>query len=167
MKTWADIDSVIKTNPYGSGINGAGDKNADVVIVGEAPDQADKSLNRVFSGRKGVLIQKALDDVGISSKSVYFTNAVKVASFNGKSANRQLIDFWRPVLNAEINLVKPDFIIALGPIARQSLYSVRQVDIITFPRLNRNTGNDRRLNKLRKEFQSNLDRITWNRGHIE
>jgi uracil-DNA glycosylase len=107
---------------------GAGPVKARVILIGEQPgDQEDRS-GRPFVGPAGQLLDQALLAAGIDRAEVYVTNAVK--HFKWKPAgkrrlhqkpNAREIAACRPWLEAEIAVLHPDLVIALGATAAQSL----------------------------------------------
>jgi uracil-DNA glycosylase len=109
---------------------GEGTRQAEVLIVGEQPGDQEDKAGRPFVGPAGRLLDKALDEAGIDRERVYVTNAVKHFKWErgAKSARRihkkpndAEIRACRPWLDAELALVRPRYIIALGATAAQAL----------------------------------------------
>ena len=57
---------------------GRGNPAAKIVFIGEAPGENEDKLGLPFVGRAGKLLDAQLERVGISIKSVYITNVVKL-----------------------------------------------------------------------------------------
>jgi DNA polymerase len=100
------------------------------MFVGEQPGDQEDRAGRPFVGPAGKLLDRALDEAGIDRSTVYVTNAVKHFKWErAERGNRRIhkkpndaeIRACRPWLDAEIALVRPRVIIALGATAAQSL----------------------------------------------
>lgn len=109
---------------------GEGPRQADVMFVGEQPGDQEDRAGRPFVGPSGKLLDRALDEAGIDRSTVYVTNAVKHFKWERaergtrrihKKPNDAEIRACRPWLDAEIALVRPQVIIALGATAAQAL----------------------------------------------
>ncbi len=109
---------------------GAGPASADVMLVGEQPGDQEDVAGEPFVGPAGRLLDRALEAAGISRSDVYVTNAVKhfkwTPSPNGKRRIHQKPDTrevgaCKPWLEAEIAVVKPRLVVALGATAAQTL----------------------------------------------
>src|SRR5690349_22251816 len=108
---------------------GEGDQHAKVMFVGEQPGDREDLAGKPFVGPAGRLLDDALEAAGIDRKQTYVTNVVKHFKWEPrgkrrihKKPNSLEIAACRPWLNAEIALVKPDVIVALGATAAQALF---------------------------------------------
>jgi DNA polymerase len=107
---------------------GEGGRRARVMFVGEQPGNEEDLTGKPFVGPAGRLFDSALEEVGIDRKQTYVTNVVKHFKWEPrgkrrihKKPNSTEIAACRPWLEAEITVVKPDVIVALGATAAQSL----------------------------------------------
>jgi uracil-DNA glycosylase len=108
---------------------GEGAAKADVMFVGEQPgDQEDKE-GRPFVGPAGKLFDRALEEARIDRSQVYVTNAVKHFKWTARGKRRihqkpnwSEIAACRPWLDAELGVVKPRVLVALGATAAQALF---------------------------------------------
>jgi DNA polymerase len=109
---------------------GEGRASADVMLVGEQPGDQEDVAGRPFVGPAGRLLDRALEAAGISRDDVYVTNAVKhfkwTPSPNGKRRIHQKPDTrevgaCKPWLEAEIAVLRPRLVVALGATAAQTL----------------------------------------------
>jgi DNA polymerase len=109
---------------------GEGPPSARVVLVGEQPGDQEDRRGAPFVGPAGNLLDKALEDAGIARTDAYVTNAVKHFKFTQAAPGKRRIhakpDAWevsacRPWLTAELSLLAPQVIVALGATAAQSL----------------------------------------------
>jgi DNA polymerase len=107
---------------------GDGRSRSKVMFVGEQPGNEEDLTGKPFVGPAGRLFDSALEEAGIDRKQTYVTNVVKHFKWEPRSKRRihkkpnaQEISACRPWLEAEITLVKPKIIVALGATAAQAL----------------------------------------------
>jgi len=107
---------------------GEGPSNARFVLVGEQPGDQEDLSGRPFVGPAGGVLDKALADAGIDRKSVYVTNAVKHFKFEPRGKRRihskpnaSEIKICHRWLAREMEAIAPDFVVAMGATAAQSL----------------------------------------------
>src|ERR1044072_6052218 len=107
---------------------GEGSRRARVMFVGEQPGNEEDLTGKPFVGPAGRLFDNALDAAGIDRKQTYVTNVVKHFKWEPrgkrrihKKPNSMEIAACRPWLEAELAVVKPDVIVALGATAAQAL----------------------------------------------
>jgi uracil-DNA glycosylase len=99
------------------------------MLVGEQPgDQEDREGNP-FVGPAGRLLDEALEKAGIDRRTAYVTNAVKHFKWTAKGKRRihakpnwSEIAACRPWLDAELSVVRPEVLVALGATAAQALF---------------------------------------------
>ncbi len=107
---------------------GEGALHAQVMFVGEQPGDREDQQGKPFVGPAGGILNKCLDAAGIDRTQVYVTNAVKHFKWEPrgkrrihKKPNQLEITACRPWLDAEIAVVRPRVIVALGATAAQAL----------------------------------------------
>ena len=107
---------------------GEGPTDTRLVLVGESPGRSEDEQGRPFVGRAGAMLDEVLEEVGLGRDEVYITNAVKHIrwrSANGgkkpKAPNVAHIKACRPWLDAEIRMITPHRIVALGTRAARSV----------------------------------------------
>jgi len=107
---------------------GEGPARASLVLVGEQPGDQEDRAGQPFVGPAGRLLDRALAAAGIARAGVYVTNAVK--HFKWKPAgkrrlhqkpNAREIAACRPWLDAELAILRPRVVVALGATAAQTL----------------------------------------------
>ena len=100
-----------------------GDPNSPLMLVGEGPGGVEDEYGTPLVGPSGQLLDKALARVGIHRDRVYTTNVVKCRPPGNRTPTVEEGEFcaarW---LEAEIALVQPKIIIALGSVALKYLY---------------------------------------------
>lgn len=107
---------------------GEGPANAEIVFVGEQPGDTEDLAGAPFVGPAGKLLDRALADAGVDRSTVYVTNAVKHFKFTPRGKRRlhqkpnggeiEACRFW---LSAELEVLKPRLVVALGATALHSL----------------------------------------------
>src|SRR5213593_1522184 len=107
---------------------GEGSRSAEVLFVGEQPGNEEDLTGKPFVGPAGRLLDDALAEAGIDRSQTYVTNVVKHFKWEPrgkrrihKKPNAREIAACRPWLEAEIALIKPTVIVALGATAAQAL----------------------------------------------
>jgi len=107
---------------------GEGSRRSRVMFVGEQPGNEEDLTGKPFVGPAGRLFDNALEEAGIDRKQTYVTNVVKHFKWEPrgkrrihKKPNSMEIAACRPWLEAELAVVKPDVIVALGATAAQAL----------------------------------------------
>jgi uracil-DNA glycosylase family protein len=107
---------------------GRGRAKARVVLVGEQPGDVEDKRGEPFVGPAGVLLRRAIGDVGLDPDELYITNAVKHFKHRvaGKRRIHQTPDrveivACRPWLLAEFAQLDPKIVVALGATAGQAL----------------------------------------------
>ncbi len=107
---------------------GEGSAGSQVMFVGEQPGDREDLVGKPFVGPAGGILDKALQEAGIDRHQVYVTNAVKHFKWEPrgkrrihKKPNALEIAACRPWLDAEIELVRPRIVVALGATAAQAL----------------------------------------------
>lgn len=107
---------------------GEGPESAKIVFVGEQPGDQEDRQGKPFVGPAGQLLDRALAEAGIDRSRVYVTNAVKHFKWEpaGKrrlhqKPNAREIAACRPWLEAELAIIQPQIVVALGATAAQAL----------------------------------------------
>jgi DNA polymerase len=107
---------------------GEGPAKARLVFVGEQPGDQEDLAGKPFVGPAGRLLDRALAEAKIDRGEVYVTNAVKHFKWTpvGKrrlhqKPNSREIAACRPWLEAELAVLEPEIVVALGATAAQSL----------------------------------------------
>ena len=104
------------------GVLGAGDRNADWLIVGEAPGAEEDAQGEPFVGQAGKLLDAMLASIGLArGDNVYITNVVKSRPPGNRDPEPDEIAACMPYLSAQIELIRPKLILALGRVAAQTL----------------------------------------------
>jgi DNA polymerase len=107
---------------------GEGSPGARIMLVGEQPGDVEDREGKPFVGPAGQLLRQALRDAGIDLRDVYLTNIVKHFKWEPRGKRRihktprhSEVQACRVWLDAEIAVVKPRAIVALGATAANAL----------------------------------------------
>jgi uracil-DNA glycosylase len=109
------------------GVLGVGDRNADWLIVGEAPGADEDAQGEPFVGQAGKLLDAMLASIGLKrGDNVYITNVLKSRPPGNRNPEPDEVAACRPYLLAQIELIQPKLILALGRFAAQSLLDTNE-----------------------------------------
>jgi len=100
---------------------GTGNKNADWLFIGEAPGAEEDKQGLPFVGRAGLLLSAMLFALGLERDDIYISNVLKCRPPNNRDPRPEEASQCEIFLRAQINLIKPKVIIALGRHAAHSL----------------------------------------------
>lgn len=101
---------------------GEGDETARLVFVGEGPGFDEDQTGRPFVGKAGELLTRIIENgMGLTRESVYICNVVKCRPPGNRDPNPDEIDVCLAFLKAQLGIIKPDVICALGRVACQAL----------------------------------------------
>lgn len=106
---------------------GVGSEDAEVMFIGEGPGYEEDRQGEPFVGKAGQLLDKILEAIGLSRKTVYIANIVKCHPMvdpsdperrgNDRPPTPEEIAACRHYLDEQIKIVKPRFLVALGGVA--------------------------------------------------
>lgn len=100
---------------------GTGNRQTDLLIVGEAPGANEDIQGLPFVGRAGMLLTSILQSIDLKREEVYITNILKCRPPQNRDPFPREIDCCTPYLQRQITLLQPKLIVALGRIAAQFL----------------------------------------------
>jgi uracil-DNA glycosylase family 4 len=102
---------------------GAGDPDANLMIIGEAPGKTEDLTGLPFVGQSGQLLAKVLFQFGIEKKDVFITSAVKCRPPLNRTPTKQETSICKNILlYNQIAIIQPLAICTLGSIAWQTLF---------------------------------------------
>ena len=96
---------------------GVGNRNAEVLLVGEGPGQHEDEQGVPFVGRAGQLLDDMLEIIGLDRTKVYIANIVKCRPPNNRDPLNVEQDACIGWLRRQTALLRPKVIICLGRIA--------------------------------------------------
>ena len=106
---------------------GAGNSQAALMLVGEAPSSTDDQTGKPFTGPAGKLLDRLFEEIGVQRRDVWITNLTRCYAGvmrNGRAENRPVkageIKACRTWMDLEISYVNPKVLLAVGaPAAKQ------------------------------------------------
>ena len=101
---------------------GAGNANADLMFVGEAPGQQEDLQGLPFVGRAGKLLDQLLGEIGLErSRDTFIANVLKSRPPGNRDPQPDEIDACKPYLHRQVELIEPKVICTLGNFATKLL----------------------------------------------
>ncbi len=100
---------------------GIGNRQADWMIVGEAPGEQEDLQGEPFVGRAGVLLNNMLAAVGLNRETVYIANVIKCRPPANRDPHIEELSSCIDYLERQIALVRPRLILIVGRVAAQTL----------------------------------------------
>jgi len=131
VTTWESLRSEVlactKCPLHGSrtqGVFGVGSREAQWLVVGEAPGAEEDRRGEPFVGRAGHLLDAMLKAIGLSRGSnVYIANVLKSRPPGNRDPKPEEVAACLPYLMRQIELLRPRVMLAVGRIAAQNLLS--------------------------------------------
>lgn len=116
---------------------GEGNKNADIVLIGEAPGKEEAAQKKPFVGKAGKNLSEFLDLIGLKREDIFITNAVKFrptkVSEKGTVSNRtpswKEVMYYNKWLKEEIRIIAPKVVVTLGNTPLRSVYANNKIVI--------------------------------------
>lgn len=89
-------------------------EGARVVLLGEAPGAQEDLTGRPFVGRSGQLLDRLLGEAGLPRDGLHVLNTVKCRPPDNRTPTRAETAACRPWLTAQLALLRPELVVALG-----------------------------------------------------
>jgi DNA polymerase len=105
---------------------GTGNPEADLVFVGEAPGRDEDLQGEPFVGAAGQLLTRIIEAIGLRREQVYLLNVVKCRPPNNRNPRSDEVAACRPILQAQLDCLRPRVICALGTFAAQTLLQTEE-----------------------------------------
>ncbi len=116
---------------------GAGNPNADFMLIGEAPGAEEDKQVKPFVGRAGKLLTKILTAIDFERDDVYISNILKHRPPKNRNPNPEERQKSLPFLLRQIDLINPKLILCLGRVSANTLLD-----------------NNKSLGSMRQEFHT-------------
>jgi uracil-DNA glycosylase len=100
---------------------GAGNADADVMFVGEAPGAEEDRQRLPFVGRAGKLLDELLEEVGLVRDEVFITNVLMHRPPGNRDPLSEEIEASKPFLYRKVELIEPKVLCTLGNFATKLL----------------------------------------------
>jgi uracil-DNA glycosylase family 4 len=109
-------------------VAGEGDPDASILVVGEAPGENEALSGRPFVGNSGKLLDSLLGFVGSGREKVFIANTVKCRPPENRDPTRKEVCNCLPLLELQIKIIQPEYILCLGRVAALNLLKPSGVD---------------------------------------
>ncbi|HUN77303.1 MAG TPA: uracil-DNA glycosylase [Solirubrobacteraceae bacterium] len=93
---------------------GAGNADADLMFIGEAPGASEDEQGLPFVGAAGKLLEKLLEEIGLKRADVFIGNVLKCRPPGNRDPQPQEIESCREYLYSQVELIEPRVICTLG-----------------------------------------------------
>jgi len=103
-----------------------GDPNARLMFVGEGPGADEDAQGLPFVGRAGQLLNNMIAAMGLKREEVYIANVVKCRPPGNRTPEPEEANTCSPFLFRQIDVVRPEVLVALGATAATYLLGQRQ-----------------------------------------
>lgn len=100
---------------------GAGDADAEVMFVGEAPGAEEDRQGLPFVGRAGQLLNHLLEGIGMSREDVFIANVLKSRPPGNRDPLPAEVEACEPYLFEQVRLIEPKVVCTLGNFATKLL----------------------------------------------
>jgi DNA polymerase len=104
---------------------GVGNRNASLMIIGEAPGFYEDKQGEPFVGRAGQLLTAMIQAMGFTRQDVYIANILKCRPPNNRDPLPEEVQTCTPYLDQQIALVQPRLLLAVGRIAAHYLLKIK------------------------------------------
>ena len=140
LPNWTPLRELGSLRP--TAVFGTGNRQADIMFVGDAPNYQDEQSGTPFSGEAGGKLDGMLKAMGLTRQDVYITHLVKFRpaiprqTINNRPPNEKEILFSASVLEVEAHLVQPKVTVALGVIAARGLLRQGDLPLAAYQQMN-------------------------------
>lgn len=107
-------------------VPGVGNKNADYILIGEAPGANEVEEGEPFVGMAGNKLDEILHKIGVDRNELYITNLVKIRPPDNRDPKKDEIQAWAPLLQQEIERINPRLVITLGNFASRQMLDTKK-----------------------------------------
>lgn len=125
---WEELEDVVKQcrkcrlcETRKNVVFGVGNREADIMFIGEGPGADEDTQGEPFVGKAGKLMNMAFDMLGIKREEVYIANIVKCRPPNNRNPQDDEAESCLDYLRNQVILVKPKIIVLLGSVALKNI----------------------------------------------
>jgi uracil-DNA glycosylase family 4 len=93
---------------------GAGNADADLMFIGEAPGANEDRMGLPFVGQAGKLLDKLLGEIGLERSEVFIANTLKCRPPDNRDPHPNEIEACQDYLRRQVDLIEPIVICSLG-----------------------------------------------------
>ena len=125
---WEELEEVVKQcrkcrlcETRKNVVFGVGNREADIMFIGEGPGADEDTQGEPFVGKAGKLMNMAFDMLGVKREEVYIANIVKCRPPNNRNPQDDEAENCLDYLRSQVILVKPKIIVLLGSVALKNV----------------------------------------------
>ena len=125
---WEELEEVVKQcrkcrlcETRKNVVFGVGNREADIMFIGEGPGADEDTQGEPFVGKAGKLMNMAFDMLGVKREEVYIANIVKCRPPNNRNPQDDEAENCLNYLRNQVILVKPKIIVLLGSVALKNI----------------------------------------------
>ena len=125
---WEELENCVKNcrkcrlcEKRNNVVFGVGNKNADMMFIGEGPGADEDMQGEPFVGKAGKLMNMAFKMLGINREEVYIANIVKCRPPQNRNPQDDEAEACLNYLRNQVILVKPKIIVLLGNVALKNI----------------------------------------------
>lgn len=125
---WEELEEVVKKcrkcrlcETRKNVVFGVGNREADIMFIGEGPGADEDAQGEPFVGKAGKLMNMAFDMLGVKREEVYIANIVKCRPPNNRNPQDDEAENCLDYLRNQVILVKPKIIVLLGSVALKNV----------------------------------------------
>lgn len=125
---WEELEEVVKQcrkcrlcETRKNVVFGVGNREADIMFIGEGPGADEDAQGEPFVGKAGKLMNMAFDMLGIKREEIYIANIVKCRPPNNRNPQDDEAENCLDYLRNQVILVKPKIIVLLGSVALKNV----------------------------------------------
>ena len=102
-----------------------GNKDAKIMLIGEAPGETEDSEGKPFCGQSGKLLRKALNCINLNTSNLLITNTIYWRPPENRKPTEEELSMCKPFLLKMIQIVKPKIIILCGATAIENILNIK------------------------------------------
>jgi uracil-DNA glycosylase family 4 len=100
---------------------GEGNPNTSIMFIALSPGKIEDSMNKMFIGPSGHILDKLFNEAGIKRDSIYMTNLLKCILPKNRKPKMDEIESCTRFLYEEILIINPEIIVPLGYYATRTI----------------------------------------------
>jgi uracil-DNA glycosylase len=107
-------------------VHSTGNREADLMFVGEAPGADEDAQGKPFVGRAGQLLNKIIEAIDMKREDVFIGNINRCRPPGNRAPTIQEANTCKPFLLREIAVVRPKVIVVMGNTAMKNLLDTKE-----------------------------------------
>lgn len=107
-------------------VPGAGNPQARIVFIGEAPGKNEDLKGRPFVGSAGKLLDQMLERIGLAREDIYIANILKCRPPKNRDPKADEIVACTPWLDAQLSCIAPDVLVTMGNFSTRFILDTKE-----------------------------------------